>query len=466
MDVLESLNQLGKAENCVLWQAEDGKTQISLKDMRVHLAGIHQKLAKEEAQNWLLYSENPCHFCIGFLALLGLNKKVIICANKQAAWLGLVDHHIDAVLSDEDLGLTGIQNVDFSRLPDSASAWWPHLDGFEEVLFLTSGTTGEPKFISKNLRALTNEVSTLASAFPLPSKEVMYCASVSYLHIYGLLFGLLLPLTSGCRSLFEPIKYPEQLQKLGLHFKNLIFISSPAFLSRLDLNLPPLSLVQVFSSGGPLTFNAAQNAQKCFGTLPVEVYGSTETGGIAYRQQLTDSMPWQPFSGVTLVQEEDDILVSSPNMPDQTPYTLDDKLQILDDGLFLLQGRKDRIVKVEEKRISLTEIERFLTEQENIVQCVALVLKDGGDNKKQKEVIRRREIIGCVIVLDSQGLKKLKSQGQGGLVQTWKAAMHSRFEAVAIPRKWRIVHNISLNTQGKIDTQTLLAHFQKANSPH
>ncbi|MCV5649239.1 AMP-binding protein, partial [Escherichia coli] len=60
----------------------------------------------------------------------------------------------------------------------------------------------------------------------------------------------------------------------------------------------PVAIRCVFSSGGPLPNQAAQHSQLLFGSLPIEVFGSTETGGIAYRQQHVACTPWTLFPGV------------------------------------------------------------------------------------------------------------------------------------------------------------------------
>ncbi|MCV6071529.1 AMP-binding protein, partial [Escherichia coli] len=71
-----------------------------------------------------------------------------------------------------------------------------------------------------------------------------------------------------------------------------MLVSSPALLKRLNEEHNPVAIRCVFSSGGPLPNQAAQHSHLLFGSLPIEVFGSTETGGIAYRQQHVASTPW------------------------------------------------------------------------------------------------------------------------------------------------------------------------------
>ncbi|MFW8080256.1 AMP-dependent synthetase, partial [Klebsiella pneumoniae] len=77
-----------------------------------------------------------------------------------------------------------------------------------------------------------------------------------------------------------------------------LFISSPAFLKRLDHRLTPPPIEMIVSAGGKLLWqDAVQTARWC-NTWPDEIYGSTESGVIACRQRVQDEAPWQPFPGI------------------------------------------------------------------------------------------------------------------------------------------------------------------------
>jgi acyl-coenzyme A synthetase/AMP-(fatty) acid ligase len=118
-----------------------------------------------------------------------------------------------------------------------------------------------------------------------------------------------------------------------------------------------------------------------------------------------------------------------------------------------MKGRKDRVIKIAEKRISLTEIEKFLEAQSTISHCVAL------------PIYAKRDVIGCAVVLSDEGKKLASHSGEGMLITRWKAAMQSRFEAVTIPRQWRILAEIPVNSQSKIDQRQLLAEFTGNQDP-
>ena len=48
----------------------------------------------------------------------------------------------------------------------------------------------------------------------------------------------------------------------------------------------------IFSSGGPLLPESSQQAHALLGQSPTEVYGSSETGGVAWRQRARDGDAW------------------------------------------------------------------------------------------------------------------------------------------------------------------------------
>jgi hypothetical protein len=107
---------------------------------------------------------------------------------------------------------------------------------------------------------------------------------------------------------------------------------------------------------------------------------------------------------------------------------------------FVLLGRLDRLVKIEEKRVSLPEIEARLAALDVVSQCrtAAVAGKHG------------RLIIGAVIVLSPAGRQQLLAQGKAQLAAQLKAAVAAALDPVAVPRRIRFVSELPCNSQGKI----------------
>ncbi len=172
----------------------------------------------------------------------------------------------------------------------------------------------------------------------------------------------------------------------------------------------------------------------------IEVYGSSETGGIAWRQQ---DKAWTLFPGMELSNIDGKWLLHSPYLQAEQEFQLDDQITLLDDGRFMLHGRSDRIVKIEEKRLSLVELEQRLMAGPWVDEAHALVITN------------HRDVVAAVVVLSSQGVEQLKNQGRNRLIRQLRKALEPWFESVVLPRKWLFVNTMPLTAQGKIDQPLL-----------
>ena len=351
--------------------------------------------------------------------------------------------------SDVDLWLT--DNADDARLSDLLQPALPaaELDLDQCRLSLcTSGSSGEPKRIDKSLRQLANEVEALEQLWGADLGEACILGSVATQHIYGLLFRVLWPLCAGRPFLRKQLAFPEDLQRASREHPAFAWVASPALLKRMGDNLdwPALSAVRrVFSSGGALPADAAQSLHQRLGQWPTEILGSSETGGIAWRQG--ESL-WQPFAGVELSQDSDGaLLIASPYLPAGHVEHTADAARIQADGRFELLGRLDRIVKLEEKRISLPMLEQ------------ALVAHDWVAEARLGVVQENRASLGALLVLSESGLFALREHGRRSLTETLRRHLGDHCEALALPRRWRLLRQLPLTSQGKLpqaDVEALL----------
>ncbi|MNQ65293.1 Surfactin synthase subunit 3 [compost metagenome] len=204
-----------------------------------------------------------------------------------------------------------------------------------------------------------------------------------------------------------------------------------------NLDWPALSAVRrVFSSGGALPAEAAQSLQQRLHQWPTEIFGSSETGGIAWRQ---GHAPWQPFAGIKLSQDDDGaLLIASPYLPAGHIEQTADAARIAADGRFELLGRLDRIVKLEEKRISLPMLERALMDHPWVAEARLGVVQEN------------RASLGAALVLSESGLYALRNQGRRSLTQTLRQHLSQHCEALALPRRWRLLRQLPSNSQGKL----------------
>ena len=274
-------------------------------------------------------------------------------------------------------------------------------------------------------------------------------ATVSHQHIYGLLFRVLWPLAAGRCFYSEMFLSPEPLLKTASSTST-YWVSSPAQLKRLDeltLWQDMSSLVAIFSSGDALPAEAATQIHRCCGQKVLEVYGSSETGGIAWRQYVDNAL-WTAFEGISITVDEGGLSrLSSSYLHEQRSFILDDKLQIYADGRFALLGRVDRIVKVEEKRLSLDELERNLNYSDWIKQSFTLLL------------VEKRNKIAAALILTDSGIEYLRQRGRAELIKQLRKQLMHGFESVVLPRKWLFMKSMPLTEQGKINRDLLVQLF-------
>ena len=328
------------------------------------------------------------------------------------------------------------------------------LDACTLVLF-TSGSTGEPAAIRKSLRQLDAEVDALESAFGALLGDATVHGTVSHQHIYGLLFRILWPLSARRPFARARLAYTEQLTTLGP--ESVAVIASPAHLKRLPETQDWRALAQalrvVFSSGGALPVDAAGDVQRLWQQAPIEVFGSTETGGIAWRRADGSRAAWLPLPGVEWRLQGDTLEVRSPHLPDMDWFATSDRAHASGDGRFQLLGRADRIVKIEERRISLDAIETRLRESEWLDEVRLLALPGP------------RVLLAAVAVPTSAGRELLDGEGRAAFVQRLRGWLAGHCDPIALPRRWRFLDAMPADARGKTSERALTALFRPRMPP-
>lgn len=404
-----------------------------------HLTLRHQALSlaaglrARGVERLALHLEDAAELAVALLGAWRAGVEVLLPADLQPQTRQRWAPQVDLWLTDQP-GDTRLSELDLPPLPAAEL----DLDACRLGL-CTSGSSGEPKRIDKSLRQLANEVEALEQLWGAGLGQACIIGSVATQHIYGLLFRVLWPLCAGRAFVRRQLPFPEDLQRASREHPAFAWVASPALLKRMGDNLdwPALSPVRrVFSSGGALPAEAARLLQQRLGQWPTEILGSSETGGIAWRQG--DSL-WQAFAGVELSQDSDGaLLIASPYLPAGHVEHTADAARIAADGRFELLGRLDRIVKLEEKRISLPMLEQALAAHAWVAEARLGVVREN------------RASLGALLVLSEPGLHALRNQGRRALTQTLRQHLGQHCEALALPRRWRLLRQLPLNSQGKL----------------
>jgi acyl-CoA synthetase (AMP-forming)/AMP-acid ligase II len=386
-----------------------------------------------------IYLEDAGELAVALFAAWRAGVRVLLPSDLQAPtrqrWARQVDLWITDLAED-----TQLHQLDAAPLTPAT------LDLDQCVLGLcTSGSSGEPKLIEKKLRHLANEVAALERLWGADLGNACVIGSVAAQHIYGLLFRVLWPMCAGRSFVRMQLPFPEDLQRASREQQAFAWVASPALLKRMGDNLDWRSMSavrRVFSSGGALPPQAAESLQERLGQWPTEVLGSSETGGIAWRQ---GEPLWRAFEGVTLSQDDEGALcVESAYLPAGHVEPTADAARFSDDGRFELLGRLDRIVKLEEKRISLPLLEQALATHDWISEAHMGVVHEN------------RASLGALAVLSASGVQALRNRGRKALTSALRQHLMPHCEAIALPRRWRLSSQLPLNSQGKLP-QALIA---------
>lgn len=400
-------------------------------------------IAQMENLTWALWEADSYEFLVLFFAALLAKKQVLLPPNRV--------RELEQDFAAQQIYFLKRQDVE-KVVPLSLILDDDFLE-HAQLYFYTSGSTGESKKIPRTLRQLLNEVQGLSQSFSF-DEHAIAIATVSHQHIYGLLFKLLLPLATG-RSFYSPqMAFPEdvvqaqkQLEKLGL---SNYLISSPALLKRWTTDVILQQCQMVFSSGGKLE----SGVRPLLNRPIIEVLGSSETGGIAHRAQDEDA--WTAFSNVAIRIEDQQLMVKSNHAFEDDWITTGDGAAWSDATCqtFRLLGRTDRIVKLEEKRLSLDAIEQSIQTLDAVQQCHVLVLEH-----------EHRQILGCIAVLKEDARKQLQQLGKSVFVGHLKQQLKDHLETIAIPRQWRFLSQLPQNSQSKLNKSYLQTLFKPMLQP-
>nr|WP_315592849.1 AMP-binding protein [uncultured Cupriavidus sp.] len=434
-----------------------GQSTIDAKHFVARAAAWRRALSAASGRRWALYLDDPAEFAAALFGAWYAGKQVLLPGDIRAETLAALRAQSDGMAGEFP---DGLMPVDDREGVADASAW-PALATHDTwVTLFTSGSTGEPTAIDKRLAQLDAEVHTLQQAFGhrFPSDVRVLC-TVSHQHIYGLLFTVLWPLAASRPMPATRLAFHEELvaacQSDG---RPAVLVSSPAHLKRipgaLDWSASQQVLQAVFSSGGPLPPEAAADALRCMGRSPIEVFGSSETGGIAWRQRAVQADRWTAMPGIAWRLQDGYLAVRSPHLADDDWYVCADRALPAGADSFVLAGRADRIVKIEEKRISLTQIEQRLGTSGLVREArVVLIELDVGMR------------VAAAVVLSEAGQALFDASGRGAVTSALRRHLAEAVDAVALPRRWACLQALPCNAQGKTTESMLRDVFRRTLPP-
>jgi acyl-coenzyme A synthetase/AMP-(fatty) acid ligase/3-hydroxymyristoyl/3-hydroxydecanoyl-(acyl carrier protein) dehydratase len=450
-----------------------GDEPVTWGELCAAVEALGLRLQDEPKGAWILACGDRLAFAVGLLALWQTGRCAIAPPNTQAASLASLAYRAAGVVTDlSDLAsglptLSPLDPIGEGRGRGTAATDWRGrvLDPAAEVLELsTSGTTGVGKPTIKHLAQLEEEVAHLEAQWGERLAGVRIFSTASHQHLYGLLFGLLWPLCSGRAFQVECFLHAGELFPRMLACRSAALASVPAHLKRMadhdDAGLLRDVCRTTFSSGGPLAPETADRWRAALGAAPIEVFGSTETGGVAWRMQEPGArrLVWTPFAPVEIERLPDSgcLRVRSPFVSPEEGgegFVMGDRVRLDDAGGFLLEGRADRVVKVGEKRLSLPLMEEQLCAHDLVEEAALVLLDQGGEAR-----------VGAVVVPSQSGRLLLERAGRRAVAAELTAHLANRWDRVLLPRAWRMLDQLVEDAQGKVTAGALRALFAEPDA--
>lgn len=402
--------------------------------------------------------EDSFLFTVAFIASLYANTTPVLLGTSDPNTVDDIEDKCDLVITDNKstaklikvFDLRTLLNViPIKKLTDIPSVnkdetFPPVLDDFSKIIFYTSGSTGKAKRIEKSLDNMQQEA--LRVQFKTPELETLenrlLLSTVPPFHMYGLTFRVFMPLLRHIPFFSQLTHYTEELCARN---ENIILVSSPAFLKRIDKNLSCPKIKFTLSAGSPLKEDIAKDFFNWSNCKVTEIYGSTETNVIGFRKTKGESELFTTFDDVLLKKETSGFVLYSP-MIDKA-FKLDDNLEFIGEK-FKVIGRIDKIIKIEEKRVSLTQIENLVKQFCEVTDVVALPIEK-----------RNRTFIGLVIAVNNDATKYSNTELRHEFVKSIKNTLKKHIPYVAMPRYVRIVNTIPTNEMGKKVTAALRELF-------
>lgn len=427
----------------------DGSS-IAWKEFLARLAYWQSELREIKHKKVVVYHSDAVEFLCIVLVLWRMGKIPIIPANNLSTTLQSIALETGCFVGEFPKRANSIIDNPYKESDHIEAV----VSQQTALIMFTSGSSGAPTAIYKTFKQINAELAILEEHWGDALKRTVIVSTVSRHHMYGLPFCILWPLVAGRAFLNQELIYLEQL--LAIQDMAMTVISSPAHLEHipdtLDWSKLKHSIRVIFSAGALLSEAAFKDCQRKTGVLVTEIYGSTETGAVAFRDQSVAAQ-WQPLNGIRIKDSDGKLAISSPAAIVGDWYVTEDLCEIDAHNQFALLGRTDKIIKVGGKRISVTALESRL-KTHHWVKNVRIILLQNRKNR-----------VGAVVQLTEEGNAQLVDQGKLVMNRVLTILLTEYVEKIAWPRYWRFVSQMPVNQQGKTTAQDLKVLFDNETRP-
>ena len=381
------------------------------------------------------------HFTVGLAACLITGRVSLLPSTHTPEVIAQLAHFApDAFcLTDDRACDLCLPKVFYPIDPPADEAAWsvPQIPPAQvAAIVFTSGSTGMPLPHVKTWGLLARGVRDGASRLRLADgRPHVLIGTVPPQHMYGFESTVLLPLLSGNAFCAERPFYPADIAATLAEVPGpRALATTPVHLRALlasQIDLPPIDLI--VSATAPLSEEVARAVEATFGAPLLEIYGSTETGQIAFRR--TSSSPvWRLWPDVRLTLRDQQVFAHGGHI--EQPTAMQDVIEITGDDEFLLHGRMTDLVNVAGKRSSFG----YLNAQLNAIPGVTDGVFFLGDGASGSTGVAR---LGAVVVAPTLTVAALIGQ------------LRRRLDPVFLPRPLIMVERLPRNATGKLPQEEL-----------
>ncbi len=340
-----------------------GGRPVSALEFLQDVQGLARRLSP--ATHWLNACEDRYRFAVALAAGLVAGKTALLPSTRtpQAIRdLRELAPDVVCVTDDPDCSIELPKLVLRDEDRDLATDWRvPQIDPARTfAIVFTSGSTGAPTPHPKSWGRVTDCVRAGAGRLRIADgRSHALVGTVPPQHMYGFESTVLVALQSGNALVAERPFYPaDVVAVLDACPRPRVLISTPIHLRALlaaDLAAPALD--RVVCATAPLDPALARRIEARFRCELQEIYGSTETGQIAFRRTATTEH-FTLLPGVRFCIEADRAFADGGHLERRTP--LYDVIEPLPNGEFRLHGRTQDLVEIAGKRSSFAYLNHQL----------------------------------------------------------------------------------------------------------
>ena len=395
----------------------DGSKKYSVLDLKM-LVFSEIQFIKNMTESVVILGGDNFSFVIQFLAALFCDKKIYLLSDKTRVNDLTINYDILEGYNESFYNDISFPKIDVNKL---------------NINFFTSGSSGTPKIITKSLFNIINEADEINSLLKLKGKSFEVLSTTTMTHMFGMTFHFVMPLQLGLVINTKKIFYPENVDS-----ENSILISTPTFLTsvpKFDIKFkrPPK---YIFTAGSKLDENTFKFLESS--SSVVEIYGSTETGIMAYKRSSNGN--FKLFDNVELIKNDDSVIVKSQFFSE--PYTvINDNVEIIDREI-KINNRSDRLYKVYEKRVCANELEYRLKQSDLVNDCY---------------ILKSKEKLVCFAALSEKG--KMFLLENSIVILTKKLKKYLADSSEIVPQRWKFTDEIPKNIAGKTDKDKIEYYF-------